>query len=477
MPLPRVVRASAFVVSLLAVAATSEAAIYHYSAILNPRQEVPLVTSGAMGGGRFTIDTDANTVRYWISFGNLSSAETAAHIHGFSAPGANSGVVVALPAGNPKVGVWNYAEVDEAAILDGRTYANIHTVNFPGGEIRGQIVAFNALLGSSQEVPVNASAGSGWAVATIDPALDQLRYYVMYEGLTGAPTASHFHGNANYGTNAGVKVGIPVGPSPLSGTVAYAPADEGAIMAGLWYVNLHTAVNPGGEIRGQLVPRVVPMDATQEVPAGGALASAGFGLVAIDTLANVLGYDVRVVALGSAETAAHIHGFADPGFNAGVQQAIAPVPGAQKLGTWPYGAANEVSVLLGRTYFNVHTVANPGGEIRGQIMSLPGDGAILDVGDDAPVGAARLAAAPNPSLGGSTRLMFQLARAGNVSFSIVGVDGRSVRSVPATAYAAGTHSYQWDGRDDDGKPVAPGIYFAVARTPDGEKITRLARIH
>ena len=98
MPLPRVVRASALVVPLLAVAAASHAAVYHYSAILNPRQEVPLVASAGMGGGRFTIDTDANTVRYWISFGGLSSAETAAHIHGFAAPGANAGVVVALPA-------------------------------------------------------------------------------------------------------------------------------------------------------------------------------------------------------------------------------------------------------------------------------------------------------------------------------------------------------------------------------------------
>lgn len=476
MSLPRVVRASVLVVPLLFAASSSFATVYQYSAILNPRQEVPLVASGAMGGGRFTINTDTNTIRYWISYGGLSSAETAAHIHGYAAPGFNAGVVHGLPAGNPKIGVWNYAEVDEAAILDGRTYANIHSVNFPGGEIRGQIVAFNALLGASQEVPVNASTGSGWAVATIDPALDQLRYHVAYEGLTGVATASHFHGNANYGVNAGVKVGIPVGPSPLSGTVAYLPADEDAILSGRWYVNLHTAANPGGEIRGQLVPRVVPMDALQEVPAGAAVASAGFGLVAIDTAANVLGYDVRVVALGSAETAAHIHGFADPGFNAGVLQAIAPSPGAQKLGTWAYGAANEVAVLLGRTYFNVHTVANPGGEIRGQIQSLPGDGAILDVGDDHSGGAARLAAAPNPSLGGSTRLMFQLSRSGSVSFSIVGVDGRAVRNVPAETYEPGPHSYAWDGRDDAGKPVAPGIYFAIARTPDGEKITRIARI-
>ena len=379
MPRPRVLRASALVIPLLVIASSSGAAVYQYSAILNPRQEVPLVTSPALGGGRFVIDTDANTVRYWISYAGLSAPETAAHIHGYAAAGVNAAVVHPLPAGNPKVGVWNYAEADEPAILAGRTYANIHSAGFPGGEIRGQIVPFNALLGASQEIPVNASAGTGWAIATIDTALKQLNYYVFYEGLSGAPTASHFHGTANYGINAGVKIPIPVGPSPMTGSTPYLAADEDAILSGRWYVNIHTAANPGGEIRGQLVPRVVPMDAQQEVPANGAITSAGFGLVEIDTAANVLGYDVRVVSLSAPETAAHIHGFADPGVNAGVQQPIAPVPGAQKLGTWTYGAANETDVLLGRTYFNVHTAAFPGGEIRGQIQSLPGEQAVLGV--------------------------------------------------------------------------------------------------
>jgi hypothetical protein len=476
MPLTRFVRAGALLVSLLVTASPSFAAIYYYSAILNPRQETPLVASSALGGGRFIIDTDANTVRYWISFGGLSSPEAAAHIHGFAGAGVNAGIVHALPAGNPKIGVWNYNEVDETAILDGRTYANIHSANFPGGEMRGQIVPFNALLGSSQEAPVNASTGSGWAIATIDPVANMLNYHVFYEGLTGAVVASHFHGNANYGTSVGVKVAIPAVASPIIGSVAYLEADEGAIMSGRWYVNLHTAVNPGGEIRGQLVPRVIPMDALQEVPVNAAMASAGFGLVAIDTAANVLGYDVRVVALSAPENAAHIHGFAQPGNNAGVQMAIAPSPGAQKLGTWAYGAANETDVLLGRSYFNVHTTANPGGEIRGQIMSLPGEGALLGVDGEQPRVISGLAAAPNPSTGEKTRLTFQLSRSGNVSLSIVGVDGRALRSIPAALYAPGTHSYEWDGRDDDGRPVAAGVYFAVARTPDGEKVTRIARI-
>jgi CHRD domain-containing protein/flagellar hook capping protein FlgD len=450
----------------------ARAAVYVYSCILNPRQETPPLPVGPLGAGRFVIDTDANTVTYRIVFSGLTSAESQAHIHGFVGPGTPGGVLVALPAGNPKVGVWNYAEGDEANILAGLTYANIHTANNPGGELRGQIVPFNALLDAAQETPNTGSAAKGWATATIDLALHQISYYLFYEGLTGAALSGHFHGNVLQGTPAPVKIGLTVTPSPMTGTVSYGPADEGAILAGRFYLNLHTAAFPGGEIRGQFVQNVIPMDAGQEVPAVPAPTSAGFGLVAIDTLANTLGYDVRIAGLSSTEQLAHIHGFAGPTANASVLQAL-PL-GTQKLGTWVYGAANEVNVLAGLTYFNSHTSNNPGGEIRGQIDKLAGSASVLGVGGGSRL-TAGLAASPNP-FGLRTQLSFQLSKSGSVSLSIVGVDGRIVRHVPAALFAPGAHSYEWDGRDDDGHPAAPGVYFAVVRTPEGEKISRLARL-
>jgi hypothetical protein len=373
--------ASALAVALAFAPAPAHAALYYYSAILNPRQEVPLVASSAMGGGWFFIDTQANTVNYWISWANLSSPELFAHIH-LGAAGVNGGVKHTLPNGNPKVGTWNYAEADEPAILAGQMYANIHSNNFGNGEVRGQIVPFNALLGANQESPTNASLGSGWAIAVADTALNTLTYRVFYENLTGAPNLAHFHGNALHGTSASPKVNLTVTASPMTGTVAYNPADEGALLAGRWYVNLHTAANPGGEIRGQLVPRVVPMDAFQETPVNFSLGSAGFAQVAIDTALNTLSYDVRTLALSSAETAAHIHGFAGLGSSAPPLATLAA--GSPKIGTWNYGAPNEAQVLLGQAYFNVHTTTNPNGEIRGQIFSLPGSEAVTGVEDGPP---------------------------------------------------------------------------------------------
>ncbi|MBI5864613.1 MAG: CHRD domain-containing protein [Planctomycetes bacterium] len=120
--------------------------IYHRVALLMGDQETPAVSTAALGAGTFLVDTCANTVTYYITYSCLSSTETAAHIHGPAAPGVAGGVLFPLATGNVKTGVWNYPEALESAILDGRTYVNVHSAIFPGGELRGQIVAAVALL-------------------------------------------------------------------------------------------------------------------------------------------------------------------------------------------------------------------------------------------------------------------------------------------------------------------------------------------
>ena len=130
--------------------------------------------------------------------------------------------------------------------------------------------------------------------------------------------------------------------------------------------------------------------------------------------------------------------------------------------------------ICGLSYFNVHTASNPGGEIRGQLERLPFAAAILDV-PVAPRKGASLAAAPNP-FAHRTVLSFQLARTGRVRMAVVGVDGRQVRSMGESLFAPGEHQIEWDGLDDAGARVAPGVYFAVITTPDGTRTTRLARL-
>ena len=111
-----------------------------------------------------------------------------------------------------------------------------------------------ATLDAKSEVPPNASAGSGTADIDYDAATKKLSWKLSYSGLTGPATAAHFHGPAEPGKNAGVAVAIPnATSSPTEGSATLTDAQAADLLAGKYYVNVHTAANPGGEIRGQVV--------------------------------------------------------------------------------------------------------------------------------------------------------------------------------------------------------------------------------
>lgn len=113
--------------------------------------------------------------------------------------------------------------------------------------------SMKATLNGTSEVPPTDSKGSGTAAITYDPATKSLTYTITYTGLSGEPTAAHFHGPAAAGSNAGVAV--PISPpltSPIKGTATLNDSQANDLMAGKWYINIHTAANKGGEIRGQV---------------------------------------------------------------------------------------------------------------------------------------------------------------------------------------------------------------------------------
>ncbi|MEO7056706.1 MAG: CHRD domain-containing protein [Caldimonas sp.] len=106
-------------------------------------------------------------------------------------------------------------------------------------------------LSSRNEVPPNASGGSGSAKVEIDGNV--LKWSVTYAGMSGPVTAGHFHGPAPSGANAGVVVPFAGSmASPITGSATLTAAQLADLKAGLYYINLHTAANPGGEIRGQV---------------------------------------------------------------------------------------------------------------------------------------------------------------------------------------------------------------------------------
>ncbi len=127
------------------------------------------------------------------------------------------------------------------------------------------------VLTGATEVPPVATAATGSATVVLNAAQTQLSVTVQFQNLTNTYTASHIHGPAPAGTNAGVKwgfVGAPAGwvfgAGSLSGTLTnfivtgITPTDVANLNSGNFYVNIHSATFPGGELRAQLGSAPVP---------------------------------------------------------------------------------------------------------------------------------------------------------------------------------------------------------------------------
>jgi hypothetical protein len=115
-----------------------------------------------------------------------------------------------------------------------------------------ETLTFKANLKSSAEVPPNDSAATGNVTATYDTASKKLTWQGSYSGLTGPATAGHFHGPADPDKTASVAVPITAKSSPFEGSADLTDAQAADLLAGKWYVNIHTEAHKGGEIRGQL---------------------------------------------------------------------------------------------------------------------------------------------------------------------------------------------------------------------------------
>ena len=111
------------------------------------------------------------------------------------------------------------------------------------GAASAQMVHYSATLKGADGVK-----GSGELQAMLDGKT--FTYSATYKDLTGPAVAAHFHGPAAPGANAPPVLPVTVTPSPLKGSATLTDAQIADLNAGKWYLNIHTAANPGGEIRG-----------------------------------------------------------------------------------------------------------------------------------------------------------------------------------------------------------------------------------
>jgi hypothetical protein len=113
---------------------------------------------------------------------------------------------------------------------------------------------FNFPLDGLQEVPPVATPSTGTGVVLYDDVTNTLQWNISYTPMIGTVTNAHFHGPAPVGVNAGVRIGLDFSTNPIVGSTVISEAFETELLAGLWYVNIHSTFRPGGEIRGQVVP-------------------------------------------------------------------------------------------------------------------------------------------------------------------------------------------------------------------------------
>ena len=119
--------------------------------------------------------------------------------------------------------------------------------------VYAETVKFKANMDAAQQLPPNDSKGKGTADLTYDTVSKKLTWTITFDGLTGPAMVAHFHGPAEPGKSAGVALLIGQSPtSPAKGNATLTDAQAADLMAGRWYVNVHTAANKGGEIRGQV---------------------------------------------------------------------------------------------------------------------------------------------------------------------------------------------------------------------------------
>jgi hypothetical protein len=123
------------------LAGSASAATVKFHATLSAASEVPPSKSTGSGEATVSLDTATHEITWDVTFGGFASDVAAAHIHGPAEPGKNAGVVVPLgsPPKSPLHGAAKLTPEQEQQLTAGLYYVNVHSKNFPGGAVRGQL--------------------------------------------------------------------------------------------------------------------------------------------------------------------------------------------------------------------------------------------------------------------------------------------------------------------------------------------------
>ena len=233
-----------------------------FKVVLRGAQEVAGGDLDGNAGGQVWFDTGANSVGWNLSYTGIA-APSAFHIHD-GALGTNGPVFLGLGtattggAGTLANSVATTDTVLDAVIANpANFYLNVHNADFPGGALRGQVLAtFAASLDGTQEVGGGDVDGTATGTISFNTRLNTVSWNISYSNIA-APSDFHIH-DGDFGANGPVFVGLGAattgGAGTLVNTASTTEAKIDAILADVrgYYLNVHNADFPGGAIRGQL---------------------------------------------------------------------------------------------------------------------------------------------------------------------------------------------------------------------------------
>jgi hypothetical protein len=280
----------------------------------------------------------------------------------------------------------------------GAIYANIHSANFQGGELRGQVgaterVLFRTHLAAANEIPLTTSLASGQILLSLTD--DALVVTGSFSGLesdiaTDILGGIHLH-TAVAGRNGGVFLPLVIDINEdnrgarleaISNTYPITPGFVDTLLQRGFYVNIHTLDNTSGELRGQVLPEsqyvlTAPLTGTQETPD---VSTSAYGMLKLEVSGS------RAIASGSYNDlssalnldiagGAHIH-TGLPGQNGGIAFLLNSELDLDNQNGVFGAAANTITIdadqraVLGARgmYVNIHTLTNAGGELRGNLL-------------------------------------------------------------------------------------------------------------
>ena len=446
----------------------------------NPSDKTPL------GLGSFNLSQDKTELEVNVLVNDLTAAITNAHLH-YGAMGSSGSVAVPLSQfnlGKTYKGVFNTTTLaNQSAFLDslqqGKVYINIHTSNFPAGEIRGQLLksstlVFDTWMDSSQETgtvnpgtPVNAM---GLCNFSVNSRLDTIRVDIQADQLSGTITGAHFH-SGKEGESGPVVMGLTgfiQGNSVFAVLTPESPEFSGNLdfdsfvkkaLSGDIYINLHTALNPAGEVRGQ--PASLTRDGViyslctsqQTGSVIGADNAQGSGFVTMDRNYSNLHYGIAVSHLGSTLTMDHFHAGL-PGSNGPVIYALptdSVMTGFWNDATFTPEIADKFE--SGEVYANFHTSNNPAGELRGQVAV--GEFCLTNTSIEDPIKpfVNSVSIYPNP-VSSATTITYILSQRGEVSLSLYNILGKEVSLITREYQESGTYS-----RNLNASALKEGVYI------------------